>query len=770
MDIAIIPGATVAVVRIKIKAKVTNIDTDIDTYTKWKLLYKPIYNHNYFETEELQYNSPGVYGYGPLFYDLTNLEPNTKYCIKLVITECDESITIRETSEKSFTTVSEGTFAFKSREYKNSTDTQEEFNNILDWFENCMIASGYDYNITNERTERPFRDNIASPKVIADADYLSRRGAGGTASNKGDITLRYFNINSNYDKKVILHEYRHFLGLSDDDIQYHGDCWHNYGTWHRTGYGSGYGYFPQAIEYYNNICKVTSFSRGVDTEDMEIYMYYGENSVDSMYIPDNSGWRYLGFMLLKALGLNDIYIAYNDPVVYYDYTITITNPEDVEGSVIYEWFEDEPCLTKIDNETNNTIRTTKETIWVKVTVNGETYQYELNNGEEKQITIESSTVVIDALPIVQSKREYNKWDVSTEGTIFPIVVSNDKNKSTTYDLSINNTYHQGKTFRKRIANGIDIGNGQSVFIISKGGYAPSESGYCTGTFTISCTDADEDKTLTITSNNMTDHAPNIRCNSSNNSYVFSNIHLIPHYGGNIDSILLGTTQCARIDTETNTIYSYGSGKMIDDEPTESSTYKCYKGYRYLKWKVINGTGGYRVEPVVSYDTESMISNLQFYFDQYEPRIYSHFKSVISPNPENNRMRFGVVYLGKDVTNPDIEDTGCLYMDSIIQESENIRFVLPRPSKDSNYNIFNFTSNSIIPLETIDLSKQGEYTFPSYSELFFLNNDVVNKITVTDMSNNVISPTTTTPYGDSYLYGVSYYISDNYSDGYIITIN
>ena len=396
-------------------------------------------------------------------------------------------------------------------------------------------------------------------------------------------------------------------------------------------------------------------------------------------------------------------------------------------------------VTLVKNETNPEI--------VEVNVDGEiTYE-------------DDDNVEVSVLPMVQCGRKYpSGFDVSTETNTFPIVVSNDKNKPTTYTLNVDN-YRPSNSFTKQAT--IDIGNGQSVFVIYKPGYSPSQSGSNTGTFNISCDDASNGITLQITSTNMTDHGPSIRCN--NTSSVFSNVHLIPYSNENvsIDITLLGATQCARIDASTNTIYSYGDGTDMDDTPTESFTYKCYEGYRYLVYN-----NGKYVPTLVSYDTESMISDLQFNFDETNPRLYSHFNIDIAPNTEN-RLKFGVVYLGKDVSNPNNDDTGCIYLDSLIQESENIRFVLPKSERNSTYIINNLTYLNTT-LETIDLSQHNKpYSFPSYSELFFMNNDVVNKITVTDMSNNEIQPTTMTSYGYPYKYGVSYILENN--TGYIITI-
>ena len=307
MDIAIIPGATVAVVRMRVKAKVNN------TFTKWKLVYKKASDSTYnLESPEwqynayMQYNPEGIYGLGPIFYDLTNLEPETTYNIKLVIVSGDSSLP-QETSPKTFTTCALGDFEFKSRTYDNSSYTEEQFNTFLDWFKDCMIAVGYDYKVTSERTKHPFSDgSYFSAPVEANQSQLKNRGAYGSCSYGATMTLGYFNLNEDYDKHSIVHEYRHFLGLAGNGIKYHGDIYDS--SFYRSGFYDNPN-FP-AAQYCAKITEITSFTRGVDSKDMEIYSFYGENAVDTKYIPSPYGYRFLGFMLLKALGLNDITIVY----------------------------------------------------------------------------------------------------------------------------------------------------------------------------------------------------------------------------------------------------------------------------------------------------------------------------------------------------------------------------------------------------------------------------------------------------------------------------
>ena len=312
MNISIIPGATCAVVRMKIKAKVGS------TYTRWKLLYKKSSASSYSETEEMQYDSSCVYGNGPLFYDLTGLSTNTTYNIKLVITTQGGGLP-SETSVSTFQTCASGVFDFKSRTFLNAEDdlTEDDFNALCDWFKNQMIAVGYSYRVTNTRSKSPFANtDYFAADISVDADTLRAKGSGGESNYKEPIVLRYVDVNGIYDRQALVHEYRHFLGLSSNagvgtgGFIYHGDV-SSPGFWRDETNES---IQAQSLQYCKNISRVYGFARGCDTDEMEIYMFHGENAIDTTFLnsrkPVYDGWRLLGFMLLKALGLNDITIVY----------------------------------------------------------------------------------------------------------------------------------------------------------------------------------------------------------------------------------------------------------------------------------------------------------------------------------------------------------------------------------------------------------------------------------------------------------------------------
>ncbi len=303
MDISIIPGATCAVIRIKINAYVN------DTLTKWRLGYKISSASTYTYTEEMYceegHNITGnLYGYGPLFYDLDGLQPNTKYKIKLQVTEGDESIENLETPVKTFTTCSliseQNQFTLDITSTSGCPD-ETVFRNKVSSFIDCMRAVGYDYTVTNTRSKSPMTNTDGKFKTSIQYGGNSI-GSGADTSFKGVIHMgnQYENLGA------YVHEYRHFLGLSEqpDNVRvYHGDDY----------CGMGFSRYNNSEEYtyYQNICNVAGFSRGIDDGSMEIYMFNSENSVDSVYIMSSlSGTQYLGFLLLKALGLNDINIVY----------------------------------------------------------------------------------------------------------------------------------------------------------------------------------------------------------------------------------------------------------------------------------------------------------------------------------------------------------------------------------------------------------------------------------------------------------------------------
>lgn len=281
MDISIIPGATVAVIRIKIKTCIDGVDT------VWKLCYRPEGTSNYTQITNLTYDSDSIYGGGPLFYDLTGLTENTSYNIKLVVTDAGDDNMVGQYIEKTFTTVSKGNFDFNGREYGEGlrVGNEDDFNELLDWFKECMEAVGYDATITNSITPSSY-NTYFSPVIIAYNNYQFD----GQSSYGSSIHI------SSTNKGTLIHEYRHFLGLSSSAVNmgYHGDA----GTppLRRDSNNS----------YYQTVKNVYSFYIGADENnegEEEIYIFYGENS-----LPDTA--YYLDFMILKALGLNDINIVY----------------------------------------------------------------------------------------------------------------------------------------------------------------------------------------------------------------------------------------------------------------------------------------------------------------------------------------------------------------------------------------------------------------------------------------------------------------------------
>lgn len=287
MNISILVGANRATVRLKVNGKVNGVDI-----TKVKFLYRKETVSEYTETDEYELSANGsIYGYGPFFYDLDGLEPETKYYIKMAVTNADNI----ETEEKSFTTCGLGVFEFNETGYLDTdTKNQEKFFTCLENFKERMIGIGYNYITFGERTLEENKSKLneeggLSAKVYCDS-YKIGAAAAVTYGYLGKIYLGA----SHSNLSVLLHEYRHFCGLSFDG--YHGEL----------NQGPKFAKFP---EYSSNISKVVNFCRGGDGENFEIYMYNGENSIDSNIIQE-SGGRLLNFFLLKALSLNDIDIVY----------------------------------------------------------------------------------------------------------------------------------------------------------------------------------------------------------------------------------------------------------------------------------------------------------------------------------------------------------------------------------------------------------------------------------------------------------------------------
>lgn len=287
MNISILVGANRATVRLKVNGKANGVDI-----TKVKFLYRTETASEYTETDEYELKTNGdIYGYGPFFYDLNGLEPETKYYIKMAVTNADN----QETEEKSFTTCGLGVFEFNETGYLDTDGTnQKNFFACLENFKERMIGIGYNYITFGERILETYKNKLneeggLSAKVYCDSYKVGEAGAVTVGRYLGNIYVKPY-----IDLDRLLHEYRHFCGLSYDG--YHG----------AIVKGPEFASFP---EYSSNISKVVSFCRGGDGENFEIYMYNGENSIDSNIIR-RVGGKLLGFFLLKALSLNDIDIIY----------------------------------------------------------------------------------------------------------------------------------------------------------------------------------------------------------------------------------------------------------------------------------------------------------------------------------------------------------------------------------------------------------------------------------------------------------------------------
>lgn len=289
MNISILVGANRATVRLKVNGKVNG--TDI---TKVKFLYRKETVSEYTETDEYELKTNGdIYGYGPFFYDLNGLEPETKYYIKMAVTNADNI----ETEEKIFTTCGLGSFEFNKTGYLDTdTKNQEKFFTCLKDFKERMIGIGYNYITFGERALGINKGILNEEGGLSAKVYCSSSKAG----DSGGLTYGYLGdiyiSPKRFDLYVLSHEYRHFCGLSYDG--YHGDL--------KRGPKFGN---EKLKEYSSNISKVVNFCRGGDDENFEIYMYNGENSIDSNIIPRVAG-KLLIFFLLKAISLNDIDIVY----------------------------------------------------------------------------------------------------------------------------------------------------------------------------------------------------------------------------------------------------------------------------------------------------------------------------------------------------------------------------------------------------------------------------------------------------------------------------
>ena len=492
----------------------------------------------------------------------------------------------------------------------------------------------------------------------------------------------------------------------------------------------------------------------LSTSEESVYAHFSKDGYIPNYLyltKDNDNNKNVGFYLYKE---------------QYTFVVTVL-PEVASGVATFEWYSDEDLTHHINNASGNSLTTILDTVWVKVNANGYkdvpvTIMFQGLFSENETIELEPEetpeNLVVTALPMTEWTRNYpGLLQTSAETGDFVLALSNDQNRNVNYNVSIENTATLDSTQKYSCTSKqIDVGE-YSIFIIHKRGYPPLNK--TTGTFTIS-TDYSDNVTFNITSGQDTEHKSFVR---NQVPYSYGLVQIVPYsaQNTNFSMSLLGMADGAA-EISGNTVKYYTGGSDVKETPSIEKTYSCHKDYAYY---IQNQNC-----PNVSFDSNDMITNINLTVK----RLYSTLTFDITPN-NLDRIRFGVLRLAQTSNDDSYED--CLVLNSILQESENHRFVM---DKTQNYTTI-YAGNTNI-LEVIDISSDNNgtrYEIPLSQTKKEFNiwfwSDVADKITVTTFDG--VELTGVKSSNDIGGYFVRYTFNSTrtrqnsyYNDGFYITIN
>ena len=453
------------------------------------------------------------------------------------------------------------------------------------------------------------------------------------------------------------------------------------------------------------------------------------------------------------------------------YTVNIT-PEKAALNATYEWYRDEGLAHKLGGETANTINTFLPEVWVKITSEGYEEAVLYLNDDNRKIDYEMTEIEplsIYAVPLVERTYEKNPqtwgFDVGNEINSFVVLVGNDKNKDTEYNISVENSE---PTYRKFYIKSpqINIGDGRAVFVVNKDGYENSDvykiRASC-GTFSVTDDKNNIAAKFVVSGTTRDQHDYYIRSflmSSTSYAYTdgkYSSVQYCSYTGGTYSVSLYGAADgaCMIVDNKT---YSYTS--VVDhasEEPNDVREFimaNNFAHYDAIEKRFVTE----------SYDGEDMIRNMSF---NTEWKI-SKMNYTITENTLG-RVRFGAVRLASkaSIDGYNTYYDGCEHVRFVLQESQTMKFVFD----DIGSSLFATQLNMI---GTVDLLQSGEVyefkkTVTSNSDktsICFLDDSVLSKITVTVSNGETIEPTinirgmvsfTTVPYDNNGTHEETFYV-------------
>lgn len=458
------------------------------------------------------------------------------------------------------------------------------------------------------------------------------------------------------------------------------------------------------------------------------------------------------------------------------YTVNIT-PEKAALNATYEWYRDEGLAHKLGGETANTINTFLPEVWVKITSEGYEEAVLYLNEDNRKIDYEMTEIEplsIYAVPLVERTYEKNPqtwgFDVGNEINSFVVLVGNDKNKDTEYNISVENSESKYRKFYIKSPQ-INIGDGRAVFVVNKDGYEDTPeytSRTSRGTFSVTDDKNNIAAKFVVSGKTGDQHDYYIRSfgvTSASDPYTdgkYSTVQYCSYKGGTYSIDLYGAADGACMIADNKT-YSYTS--VVDHASEEPNDIREFiMANNFARYDAIE-----KSLVTESYDGEGMIRNMSF---NTEWKI-SKMNYTITENTME-RVRFGAVRLASkaSIDGYNTYYDGCEHVRFVLQESQTVKFVF---NSDPGLRGGVFTSTYIDIIGTVDLSRSGKVyefkkTVTSKSDktsICFFNDSALSKITVTVSNGKTIEPTidkrtgmtsfTTVPYENNGTYEETFYV-------------
>lgn len=459
---------------------------------------------------------------------------------------------------------------------------------------------------------------------------------------------------------------------------------------------------------------------------------------------------------------------------YYTYTVYL-GPEEAALNATYEWYSDEGLTQKLEGKYGFIINSVLPEVWVKITSEGykeAVIHLTKDNGTIDYEMTEIEPLSIYAVPLVE--RSYGKdsqryrFDVGNEHNLFVVLVGNDKNKDTEYNISVENSESKYRKFYIKSPQ-INIGDGRSVFVVEKDGYEDGGE-YATqdscGTFSVTGSKNDTAAKFVVRGAVGDQHDYHIRSfgvssmSHPSTDGKYSSVQYCSYKGGTYSIDLYGVADGACMIADNKT---YRYTRAVDHASEEPNVIEEFiMANNFARYDAIE-----KSLVTESYDGEDMIRNMSFNAEWKISKMnYAITENVLG------RVRFGAVRLAskESIDGYNTYYDGCEHVRFVLQESQTMKFVF-----DSATTLKGFFPTYLNMIGTVDLSQSGRvYEFKktvtsksAKASICFLDDSAISKITVTVSNGETIQPTVdrrngmvsfiTVPYDNNGTYEETFYV-------------